>query len=90
MIHSIPLSETNRADDLLLDSAREDGAHEIAFGLAYKRLTLVNVVYFWETCAGDNNRVLIDAGLPGTAGMIIGNDSFVHLIRNDAPHGSAL
>ncbi len=90
MVHSIPLSETNRADDPLLDSACKDGAHEIAFGLAYKRLALINVVYFCETCAGDNNRVLIPAGLPGIAGMIIGNDSFVHLIRNDAPHGSAL
>jgi glyoxylase-like metal-dependent hydrolase (beta-lactamase superfamily II) len=43
---------------------------EIAPDLASKRLALVNVVFFGEAGAADRQWVLIDAGIPGTAGFI--------------------
>jgi glyoxylase-like metal-dependent hydrolase (beta-lactamase superfamily II) len=38
--------------------------------VAYKRLAIVNVVFFGKANAGDGNWVLIDAGVAGTAAMI--------------------
>jgi glyoxylase-like metal-dependent hydrolase (beta-lactamase superfamily II) len=46
------------------------GSHEVLPDLAYKRLLLVNVVFFGTPNAGDRSWVLIDAGLPGTAHSI--------------------
>ncbi len=48
----------------------EDRTHEIAADLAYKRLAIVNVVFFGRPRAGDRQWVLIDAGIRGTAGLI--------------------
>lgn len=48
----------------------QDGLHEIAPDLAYRRLAIVNVVYFGRPDAGDRQWVLIDAGVAGTAGLI--------------------
>ena len=48
----------------------EEAVREVAPDLAYRRLALVNVVFFGEH---DAEWVLIDAGLPGTAGMIAGS-----------------
>lgn len=46
----------------------EEGVFEVAPDLAYRRLALVNVVFYgWP---GDRNWVLIDTGLPGTAEII--------------------
>lgn len=45
-------------------------AHEILDDLAYQRLAIVNVIYFGRAGAGDHEWVLVDAGLPGTAGSI--------------------
>ncbi len=45
----------------------EESVREIAPDLAYRRLAMVNVVYFGRP---DGDWVLIDAGLPGTAAMI--------------------
>jgi glyoxylase-like metal-dependent hydrolase (beta-lactamase superfamily II) len=45
-------------------------AHEILDDLAYQRLAIVNVVYYGRAGSTDGERVLIDAGLPGTAGSI--------------------
>ena len=72
MEHSIPLDPENRADDPALDDARDDGTHEVAPDLAYKRLAMVNVAFFGVSGAGDQQWVLIDAGLPGMTGMIVG------------------
>ncbi|MDB5595137.1 MAG: fold metallo-hydrolase [Hyphomicrobiales bacterium] len=52
------------------DAARSDGTHEIASHLAYRRLGIVNVVFFGEPGAGDRNWVLVDAGLYGTKSLI--------------------
>jgi glyoxylase-like metal-dependent hydrolase (beta-lactamase superfamily II) len=66
----IPLTEQSRADDPQLDRENDDGTHEIASDLAYKRLAIVNVIYFGEPGAGDREWVLVDTGLPGFAGAI--------------------
>jgi glyoxylase-like metal-dependent hydrolase (beta-lactamase superfamily II) len=48
----------------------EYGLHEIAPDLAYQRLVIVNVVYVGLQGAGDRSWILVDAGIPGTAGSI--------------------
>src|SRR3954470_24276581 len=60
-------------DSALAPDTDDDGMHLVAADLAYKRLLMVNVVYFGLPAASNNgaaNWVLIDAGLPGTAGQI--------------------
>lgn len=70
MEHGIPLDSSARADSPAQDDARDDGTHEIAPDVAYKRLAIVNVAFFGLPHAGDRQWVLIDAGLPATAGSI--------------------
>ena len=50
----------------------EESVREVAPDLAYRRLAMVNVVFFGRS-GGD--WVLIDAGLPGTARMIASSAS---------------
>lgn len=66
----IPLSRSAVAD-LPEHHVSDDGTHEIACDLAYKRLAMVNVVYYGLPDCEDGDWVLIDAGLAGTARMII-------------------
>ncbi len=47
-----------------------DKTQEICADLAYKRLAMVNVVFFGSASAGDRDWVLIDTGIPGFAGLI--------------------
>jgi glyoxylase-like metal-dependent hydrolase (beta-lactamase superfamily II) len=70
MAEQIPLPDDASALDPALDAARNDKTHEIAPDLAYRRLAIVNVVFFGPSGAGDHGWVLIDAGLPATAGFI--------------------
>jgi glyoxylase-like metal-dependent hydrolase (beta-lactamase superfamily II) len=71
MERQIPLDPAGRADDPERDEIRDDGTHEIASDLAYKRLAIVNVVFYGlPQQAGDRGWVLIDAGIPGTTGHI--------------------
>lgn len=70
MAEQIPLSEEALAGDPVLDAARSDHTHEVRPDLAYRRLGLVNVVFAGPPAAGDRGWVLIDAGLPRTAGLI--------------------
>jgi len=72
MGQQIPLDYTGRADDPHSDLIRDDGTHEIAPDLAYKRLAIVNVVFYGRPGARDREWVLIDAGLFGTANLIAG------------------
>jgi glyoxylase-like metal-dependent hydrolase (beta-lactamase superfamily II) len=44
--------------------------HEIAPDLAYRRLAIVNAVFFGVRNAGEERWVLIDAGIPGSTGAI--------------------
>lgn len=66
----IPLDPAARADDPKLDTIRDDDTHEIAPDLAYQRIAFVNVVFYGRAGAGDRQWVLVDAGLPGSAGHI--------------------
>lgn len=70
MEHQIPLDPAGLAIDPALDHARDDGTHEVAPDLAYKRLAIVNVAFYGVPGAGDRQWVLIDAGVPGTAHLI--------------------
>ncbi|MBV9848904.1 MAG: MBL fold metallo-hydrolase [Armatimonadetes bacterium] len=70
MAQQIPLDPNARADDPQRDDARDDGTHEVAADLAYQRLAIVNVAFYGVPGAGDRAWVLIDAGLPRTAGRI--------------------
>ncbi|PWC98310.1 MBL fold metallo-hydrolase [Azospirillum sp. TSO5] len=70
MATQIPLSEDSSAIDPALDALRNDHTHEIAPDLAYRRLGIVNVVFWGPPRAGDREWVLIDTGLIGTKGLI--------------------
>lgn len=48
----------------------EDGTHEIAPDLAYRRLAMVNVIFYGRPNCGDRGWVLIDTGVPGLGGLI--------------------
>jgi glyoxylase-like metal-dependent hydrolase (beta-lactamase superfamily II) len=49
---------------------RHDGTREIAPDIAYFRTIMANVVLVGRPGAGDRNWVLVDAGVPGTKGVI--------------------
>lgn len=48
----------------------DDGTNQIAPDLAYKRLAIVNVVFYGLPNAGDRNWVLIDTGIGGMSGAL--------------------
>ena len=66
----VKVSEEASALDPGLDAARGDGTHEVAEGLAYRRLALVNVAFLGAHGAGDRGWVLVDAGVAGTGFLI--------------------
>ena len=66
MVQQIPLETSARAPE----RDRDDGLHEIAPDIAYRRLVMVNVVFVGPPGAGDRNWVLVDAGLWGTKSLI--------------------
>lgn len=68
MTQQVPLGEEARAGS----GAGDDGTHEIAPDLAYRRLVMVNVVFYGTLGAGDREWVLIDAGVIGTKALITG------------------
>jgi glyoxylase-like metal-dependent hydrolase (beta-lactamase superfamily II) len=70
MSEQIPLTEEARADNPALDDQNDDTTHEIAYDLSYKRLAIVNVVFYGRHGAPDREWVLIDAGMPASAGAI--------------------
>src|SRR3954469_14974983 len=70
MPEQIPLAPAARADDERRDDARDDGTMEVARDLAYRRLAIVNAVFFGPSDAGDRGWVLIDAGVFGTKHLI--------------------
>jgi glyoxylase-like metal-dependent hydrolase (beta-lactamase superfamily II) len=63
MADQIPLDSDNRAEHT------PNGIHEVCPDLAYKRLTLVNVLFYG--LPGSSDWVLIDAGIPLSAGAIM-------------------
>ncbi len=70
MEHQIRLNASDRADNPDQDEVRDDGTHEVLPDLAYKRLMMVNVAFFGLSGTENSRWVLIDAGIPGTAGAI--------------------
>ena len=64
MEHTISLDASARADDPAADDRRNDGTHEVKPDVAYKRLAIVNVIFYGLKGAGDRQWVLIDAGPP--------------------------
>jgi len=65
MDHSISLDPAGRAGH-----SEDDGTDEVLPDLAAKRLAIVNAGFFGLPGAGDRGWTLIDAGVPGTAGLI--------------------
>lgn len=70
MAEQIPLSSDASALQPALDAARNDKTREVLPDIAYRRLGIVNIVFAGPSVGGDRGWVLIDAGLPGTKGMI--------------------
>src|SRR5947209_4121014 len=66
MVHQIYLD----AAEIAAPKVSSDRTHVIAPDLAYKRLAIVNVVFYGLPLARDREWVLIDAGIRGTAGLI--------------------
>ena len=71
MAQQIPVDPDARAENPALDEIRDDGTHEIAPDLAYKRLAIANVMFYGFPDAGDRQWVLIDAGVMGTKKLIL-------------------
>lgn len=67
MSEQIPLDSTAIA----AAAASEDSTHELTPDLAYKRLAIVNVVFFGRPRAPDREWVLIDTGVMGTTSFIV-------------------
>ena len=62
-------SDTIQIADLH-EGGADDATRHVAPDLAYKRLLIANVVFFGVPGAADGQWVLVDAGVPGTAGRI--------------------
>ena len=56
--------------DAIAQAVGGERALEVGPGVAYRRLGIVNVVLLGDPGEGDRSWVLVDAGLPGTAGAI--------------------
>ncbi|MDB4915377.1 MAG: hypothetical protein JWM95_3021 [Gemmatimonadetes bacterium] len=74
-------------DAAVVHGVDEDGVHQITPDIAYKRLGMVNIVYYGEP--GSASWVLIDAGLPATAG-VIANAAHEHFGKNVPPSAIVL
>ena len=70
MAKQVPLPSDASALQPALDAATHDKTHEALPDVAYRRLGIVNVVFLGPSKAGERSWVLIDAGLPGTKGLI--------------------
>lgn len=70
MSEQIPLDSSSLADNPKADAKRDDHTREVLSDVAYKRLGIVNVVFYGKANAGPDSWVLIDAGVAGSAGVI--------------------
>lgn len=52
------------------DSAAEDGIREVTPDVAYRRLSIVNAVFYGLPGSGDRSWVLVDTGIAGSAAAI--------------------
>jgi glyoxylase-like metal-dependent hydrolase (beta-lactamase superfamily II) len=67
----IPLEPSSLADDPAADERRGDDTRQIAPDLSYRKLDIVNVVFYGAPGAADGGWVLIDAGIPGSFSRIV-------------------
>ena len=67
MAQQIELDSSNIADI----GDPDDSLHGISEDLTYRRVGIVNVIFYGMANAADRGWVLIDAGLPGTANRIV-------------------
>jgi glyoxylase-like metal-dependent hydrolase (beta-lactamase superfamily II) len=65
----IPIDPSARADQPDKDELRDDGTHEVAHDVAYKRLALVNIAFCGLSKTPD--WMLIDAGIVGSTTLIV-------------------
>ena len=70
MAEQIPLDDEAVVEDPELAAAHDEPTREVLPDLAYRRLGIVNVVFWGPHGAPDRGWVLIDAGLRGTTGLI--------------------
>lgn len=68
----VPLDPNALAENPASDAERDDGTNQVALDLAYKRTAISNIAFFGPPGSPDRQWVLIDAGVPGTAGLIEG------------------
>ena len=66
MAQQVPITK-----DAEISGDRDDGVIEITPDLAYRRLAVVNVVYYGIPAPNSESWVLIDAGVGGTAELIL-------------------
>jgi glyoxylase-like metal-dependent hydrolase (beta-lactamase superfamily II) len=67
----IPLGQASRAGDPEGDEQRNDNTQQIAPDLAYRKLSIANVIFYGRYGASNGQWVLIDAGIPGSSARII-------------------
>ena len=67
MKHQIPLSDNARADSAATNG---DGTHQIAEDVAFQTHVFVNVAFVGVPHTGDQQWVLVDAGIIGAAGSM--------------------
>ncbi len=70
MSQQIPVDPRSIVEHAEAEAPSGGGVHAILPDLGYRRLGIVNVVFVGPPGAGDRGWVLIDAGLPGTKGLI--------------------
>ena len=70
MPQQIPVDPDSIVRHAEADAPSGGGVHAILPDLGYRRLGIVNVVFVGTPGAGDRGWVLVDAGLPGTKGLI--------------------
>jgi glyoxylase-like metal-dependent hydrolase (beta-lactamase superfamily II) len=66
----ISLPSSADAEHPQSDLDRNDNTRQIVADVAYRQLAIVNVIFVGFENAGDGNWVLVDAGIPGSAGAI--------------------
>lgn len=71
MKEQVHVSEQASADLPELNEIQGSNSRELSLDIAYKRLAIVNVVFYGKPGAADREWVLIDTGVVGTKGMIL-------------------
>lgn len=71
MAQQVPVKNGMPAYNSHSDAMRDDGTHQISIDIAYKRLAIVNVIFYGRPGAGERDWVLIDTGIAGMGGLIL-------------------